>query len=71
MSLARKKLEGVILGRPKGRKSSKVKLSGKESTIKDLLEQGVSISAIARIFKVNRATVSSFINNRMSIEATS
>ena len=67
-ALARKKLEGVVLGRPKGRKSSKVKLTGKESTIKDLRDQGVSISAIARIFKVNRATVSSFINNRMNTE---
>ena len=30
-ALARKKAEGVILGRPTGRKSSKVKLSGKEN----------------------------------------
>lgn len=29
-ALARKKAEGVILGRPKGRKSSKIKLSGQE-----------------------------------------
>ena len=32
-ALARKKSEGVILGRPLGRKSTKVKLSGKEKVI--------------------------------------
>lgn len=62
-ALARKKAEGVVLGRPKGRKSSKVKLSGKEEYIKELREQGVSISEIARIYKVNRNTVSAFIKN--------
>lgn len=64
-ALARKKAEGIVLGRPKGRKSSKVKLSGKEEVIKVLLEEGVSKSEIARIFKVNRMTVDSFIKNRM------
>lgn len=60
-ALARKKAEGVVLGRPKGRKSDKVKLSGKENTIKDLLDQGVSKCEIARIFKVDRMTVYNFI----------
>ena len=64
-ALARKKAEGVVLGRPKGRKSSKVKLSGKEEVIKVLLEEGVSKSEIARIFKVNRMTVDSFIKNHI------
>ena len=64
-ALARKKAEGIVLGRPKGRKSSKVKLSGKEEVIKVLLEEGVSKSEIVRIFKVNRMTVDSFIKNRM------
>lgn len=64
-ALARKKAEGVSLGRPKGRKSSHVKLSGKESIIKDLRIQGVSICEIARIYKVNRNTVSKFIKERV------
>lgn len=64
-ALARKKSEGIILGRPKGRKSNHVKLSGKETIIKDLRENGVSICEIARIYKVNRNTVSSFIKNRI------
>lgn len=64
-ALARKKAEGVVLGRPKGKKSSRVKLSGKEEVIKILLEEGVSKSEIARIFKVNRMTVDSFIKNHI------
>jgi DNA invertase Pin-like site-specific DNA recombinase len=64
-ALARKKEEGVILGRPKGRKSDNVKLSGKEIIIKDLLEQNVSISEIARIYSVHRNTVSKFIRERL------
>lgn len=60
-ALARKKAEGVILGRPKGRKGSHLKLSGNETVIKDLLSQGTSKSKIARILEVNRMTVASFI----------
>lgn len=64
-ALARKKAEGVVLGRPKGRKSDRVKLSGKEEIIKDLREHGVTITEIAKIYKVNRNTVSSFIHERV------
>ena len=59
-ALARKKAEGVILGRPKGSKSIKTKLSGQEKKIYELLEKNVSYSAIARILGVHRITVSSF-----------
>lgn len=62
-ALARKREEGVILGRPKGKKSKKVKLSGQELFIKNLLERKVSIRSIAKIYKVNRATVSKFIKD--------
>lgn len=64
-ALARKKAEGVILGRPKGRKSSKVKLTGKELEIKKLLDKKVSKSAIGRILNVHRLTVSKFIEEKM------
>ena len=64
-ALAKKRAEGVILGRPVGCKSTTVKLTGKEAVIADLREQGVSISQIARIYKVNRMTVSKFIKERM------
>lgn len=62
-ALARKKAEGIVLGRPKGRKSSKVKLSGKEIAIQELLDQQVPQSQIAKIFHVNRNTVAKFIRD--------
>ena len=62
-ALARKKAEGVVLGRPKGRKSSHVKLTGKEDVISELLIQGVPKIKIAEIFKVNRNTVYKFIKD--------
>ena len=65
-ALARKKAEGVVLGRPKGRKSSKTKLTGQEKQIKELLEKKVSYSAIGRILGVHRLTVSAFVKNRMN-----
>lgn len=64
-ALARKKAEGIILGRPKGSKSSHVKLSGKEDVIETLLEQKVSKCEIARIFHVHRMTVDSFIKTHI------
>lgn len=60
---ARKKAEGVTLGRPKGRKSSpdKYKLSGKETLIRELLKEGISKRKIAKICKVDRNTLARFI----------
>lgn len=60
-ALARKKAEGVILGRPKGSKSKVKKLTGKEDEIKNLLDKKVSKSAIARILGVHRLTVAEFV----------
>lgn len=60
-ALARKKVEGVQLGRPKGRKSSYYKLTGKEKIIKDLMMKGLSKSQIAKILNVHRNTLSSYI----------
>lgn len=65
-ALARKRAEGVILGRPVGSKSSKTKLTGQEKNIKELLDKRVSYSAIGRILGVHRLTVSSFVKERMN-----
>lgn len=64
-ALARKRAEGVILGRPKGSKSKKVKLSGREKQIQELLDKNISYSAIGRILGVHRLTVSKFVKERM------
>lgn len=64
-ALARKKAEGVILGRPVGSKSSKTKLTGQEKKISELLEKRVSHSAIGRILGVHRLTVAKFVKEQM------
>lgn len=60
-ALARKRADGVILGRPKGSKSARTKLTGQEKRIQELLDKNVSFSAIGRILGVHRLTVSSFV----------
>lgn len=62
-ALARKKAEGVILGRPKGRKSSpeKYKLYGKITLIQELIKANVSQRKIAKICKVDRNTLARFL----------
>jgi DNA invertase Pin-like site-specific DNA recombinase len=64
-ALARKKLEGVILGRPIGAKSARVKLSGHEDDIRALLKMNFSKGFIAKKFKVNRNTLLTFCKERM------
>jgi len=59
-ALARRRQEGVVLGRPKGI-SSKKKLDGREQKVLDLRGRGHSISAIGRMMGVHRLTVASFI----------
>lgn len=66
-ALARKKAEGVVLGRPKGKKTSplKHKLHGKETLIVELLKQEVSLTQIAKICKVDRNTLSRFMKQNI------
>ena len=64
-ALAKRRADGIILGRPIGSKSRKVKLSGHEKEIQDLLSKHISKSAISRILGVNRMTVDSFLKERM------
>ena len=67
-ALARKKAEGVVLGRPKGRKTDikKHKLFGKENLISELLNEHISKRQIANICKVNRNTLTRYILTNMS-----
>jgi DNA invertase Pin-like site-specific DNA recombinase len=64
-ALARKRSEGVVLGRPQGRRASPVKLSGREKEIQKLLDKHISKSAMGRILGVNRMTVTTFLKERM------
>jgi DNA invertase Pin-like site-specific DNA recombinase len=62
-ALELRRAEGVVLGRPVGKKSSHVKLSGHESEIKRLRKNGYSKSELGRVFGVNRMTVDKFMKD--------
>lgn len=64
-ALLRVKAEGKILGRPRGRQNTFVKLSGKENRVKELMEQGISKSTMAKMLGVHRITVAKFIKERI------
>ena len=64
-ALQRIRSEGRILGRPKGHKNQKVKLSGKEKVIKEFLERKMPKTKIAKVFGVHRITVAKFIRERL------
>lgn len=69
-ALARKKAEGVILGRPKGRKTSpdRLKLYTHLNLIRELISLGHSRNKIAKICHVHRNTLSRFINNFIKVQ---
>lgn len=62
-ALARVKAEGKVLGRPKGAKSSKVKLTGYENQIRIMLSKNIPKTKIAKKLKVDRNTLHTFIIN--------
>lgn len=66
-ALARKKAEGVVLGRPKGSKSKVRKLTGKQEEIKNMLEMRISKASIAKQYKVHRMTLDTFIKEEQLI----
>jgi DNA invertase Pin-like site-specific DNA recombinase len=59
-ALARKRAEGVTLGRPKGSLSKSKKLTGKEVEIQALLDRNIPVSVIARRLGVHRITIYRF-----------
>ena len=60
-ALARKRAEGVVLGRPEGSRNSRYKLDGKDSEIRRLLSRNWSVSAIARKLGVSKNTLKSWL----------
>lgn len=63
-ALVRRRSEGIILGRPSGKKNNLLKLSGLEDEIQALLDRRFSKSAIGRIYGVNRTTVDEFLKSK-------
>ncbi|MEY4934796.1 MAG: hypothetical protein RIS64_1155 [Bacteroidota bacterium] len=62
-ALARRRSEGVILGRPLGRKSSVLKLTDRTEEFLFLQSKKLSKSEIGRRLGVHRTTVSNFIKS--------
>ena len=62
-ALKRKKDEGVVLGRPKGRKSQRVKLSGKRAIINKYLLAGLSKAQVSRKLNVHRNTLAEYLKS--------
>lgn len=58
-ALARRKADGVKLGRPVG--PGKRKLDGKEQQIRTLIEQGFSKRQIAKLYEIHESTLYEFI----------
>ena len=67
-ALSKRRNDGVILGRPKGKINApeKYKLNGKELLIEELLAQGMSKSKIARVCGVTRNTLDRYLRNIMA-----
>ena len=63
-ALARKKAEGMKLGRKKGFILKNKKLTPFESEIENLYSHGVSARAISRLYKVHHSTVLAFIKEK-------
>ena len=63
-ALARKKAEGGKLGRIRGSKNKKNKLTGKEERIAKWLDAGIPKAEIARKCKVNPCTIFRFLRER-------
>jgi DNA invertase Pin-like site-specific DNA recombinase len=63
-ALARKRSEGMRLGRPKGKLSSVTKLTGKDDLIREYLEKKIPQAVIARLLGVSRLTVRHYIRTR-------
>ena len=63
-ALKRKKAEGVVLGRPKGKKNSRYKLSGCENQIRSMLKEGYPKSLISKQLHVSPSTLYLFMKNK-------
>ena len=64
-ALAKRKAEGKSLGRPKGYRLDKVKLSEHEDKIKELIRYGVSYRSIGRMLECHHSTVAHYVKKRM------
>ncbi len=63
-ALAKRRAEGLPLGRPKGSRSARVKLDAKEVEILRYLEKGISKRSIAKLVDCSPSTLYDWFNRR-------
>lgn len=60
-ALARKRAEGVMLGRPPGATSIDTKLDPEIENIRKMTQAGVSVASLARMFNVSRKALTNYL----------
>jgi DNA invertase Pin-like site-specific DNA recombinase len=63
-ALAKRKAEGKPLGRPKGRKSTSLKLDAREAEIRTYLAKGISKRSIAKLLDCSPSTLYDWLERR-------
>lgn len=63
-ALARKKAEGMKLGRPKGKNNNTLKLTPQKEYINEMLRKNMAVGAIAKRLQVHRSTLTRFLKRK-------
>ncbi|MBW4689694.1 MAG: recombinase family protein [Komarekiella atlantica HA4396-MV6] len=63
-ALAKRRVEGKPLGRPKGRQSARLKLDAKEAEIRNYLSLGISKRSIAKLVDCSPSTLYDWLEKR-------
>ena len=63
-ALARKKAEGITLGRPKGKNNNTLKLTPQKEYINEMLRENMAVGAIAKRLQVHRSTLTCFLKRK-------
>lgn len=63
-ALARKKAEGIKLGRPKGKNNNALKLMPQKEYINKMLRENMAVGAIAKRLQVHRSTLTRFLKRK-------
>lgn len=67
-ALAKKRAEGVVLGRPKGSLNKRCKLSGKEALIQSMLTRGMPKTNMARRLRISRNTLYLYLKSHPELK---
>lgn len=63
-ALARKKAEGIKLGRPKGKNNNTLKLTLQKEYINEMLRENMAVGVISKRLQVHRSTLTRFLKRK-------